>query len=166
MLYQEKFSLVKMKYQEKSSKIVTKQRDSLLSLSKLPVISANVPKKHLLNQNKFQSQLISRDFGIHLQTKANNKDCLLKIPEIPFWGIDLIKDQNKIKKCIKYKSFLGLHFWWQKFLTHWQSCLSSGIQPSQDILRWLFFVKVSILPHLASNNKLGHDAALELHNSA
>ena len=84
MRYQGKFSFVKMKYQEKSSKIVTKQRDSLLSLSKLPVISANVPKKHLLNQNKFQSQLISRDFGIHLQTKANNKDCLLKIPENPF----------------------------------------------------------------------------------
>ena len=78
MRYQGKFSFVKMKYQEKSSKIVTKQRDSLLSLSKLPVISANVPKKQLLNQNKFQSQLISRDFGIHLQTKANNKDSLFE----------------------------------------------------------------------------------------
>ena len=78
MRYQGKFSFVKMKYQEKSSKTATKQRDSLLSLSKLPVISANVPKKQLLNQNKFQSQLISRDFGIHLQTKANNKDCLFE----------------------------------------------------------------------------------------
>ena len=78
MRYQGKFSFVKMKYQEKSSKTATKQRDSLLSLSKLPVISANVPKKQLLNQNKFQSQLISRDFGIHLQTKANNKDSLFE----------------------------------------------------------------------------------------
>ena len=78
MRYQGKFSFVKIKYQDKSSKTATKQRDSLLSLSKLPVISANVPKKQLLNQNKFQSQLISRDFGIHLQTKANNKDCLIE----------------------------------------------------------------------------------------
>ena len=78
MRYQGKFSFVKMKYQDKFSKTATKQRDSLLSLSKLPVISANVPKKQLLNQNKFQSQLISRDFGIHLQTKANNKDCLIE----------------------------------------------------------------------------------------